>query len=594
MLKYRLFKFFFFTALITTLLNTITIPQVFGAWSRFGGGNAVWATDALVSCLDGFVVTIGRTLNDGTGTFTATDGGGNLLEANTIPLVTQAVPIYLNDEPFNYYNYEVVNYTTPFNAATTVSLALQATTTNDGVFNFAQANVPVEDCNLNSTIRPISSWDIHPGNGLTNRPRSVATDSAGNFYVATGVLSNDTNRPFLIQKFDSNGNFLMQFGTPGTGNGEFQFIEDMAFDSNDNLYVVDNLEGSGTPSSRVQKFDSNGNYLTQWGSQGTNDGQFDTPKQIAVDTNDNVYVADEGNDRVQVFDANGTHVRNVSTGGGSNPYAIALDSSNNLYVGNSSETILQYDSSGTATVVNWGGFGSGDGQFNTITSMAVDSLNRIFVADETLDRIQIFTNTGSYVDKWGTNGSGDGQFDQVVDIAITSSDRVYAADNLNSRVQRFSTAGAFSAAYGTTINGARQFQSPTGVAAYGSDTVYIADSTNNRVQKLNNLGQFVSEVGSVGSGDGQFNNPQAVAVNNLGQLYVVDTGNNRIQRFDASGNYIGQWGYPWPRQRTVQQPTGNCNRFFGQRVCSRYGQQPDSEVRQQRELSAPMGIARRW
>jgi DNA-binding beta-propeller fold protein YncE len=70
----------------------------------------------------------------------------------------------------------------------------------------------------------------------------------------------------------------------------------MAVDSSGNVYVGDFGENN-----RVQKFDSNGNFITKWGSSGSNDGQFLDPLGIAVDSTGNVYVVDSGHSRIQVF-----------------------------------------------------------------------------------------------------------------------------------------------------------------------------------------------------------------------------------------------------------------------------------------------------
>ena len=66
-----------------------------------------------------------------------------------------------------------------------------------------------------------------------------------------------------------------------------------------NIYVVDYLNN------RIQKFDANGNFLLKWGSEGTNDSQFDRPEAIAVDASGDVYVVDSNNHRIQKFDATG-------------------------------------------------------------------------------------------------------------------------------------------------------------------------------------------------------------------------------------------------------------------------------------------------
>ena len=85
-----------------------------------------------------------------------------------------------------------------------------------------------------------------------------------------------------IQKFDSEGNFIAKWGTNGTGDGQFLNIGDQSgvegidVDSSGNVYVAD----SGN--SRVQKFDSEGNFITKWGTNGTGDGQFIYPSGLAV------------------------------------------------------------------------------------------------------------------------------------------------------------------------------------------------------------------------------------------------------------------------------------------------------------------------
>ena len=98
-----------------------------------------------------------------------------------------------------------------------------------------------------------------------------------------------------VQKFDSNGDFITKWGTPGTGDGQFASPAGITVDSSDNLYVTD------TGNDSIQKFDSNGNFITKWGSSGSNDGQFLDPLGIAVDSTGNVYVVDSGHSRIQVF-----------------------------------------------------------------------------------------------------------------------------------------------------------------------------------------------------------------------------------------------------------------------------------------------------
>ena len=92
-----------------------------------------------------------------------------------------------------------------------------------------------------------------------------------------------------IKKFDSDGNFITSWGTEGTGDGQFLHAHGIDIDSSDNVYVSDDDRNN------IQKFDSDGNFITKWGSEGYGDGQFWLPHDIAIDSSDNVYVVDSGN-----------------------------------------------------------------------------------------------------------------------------------------------------------------------------------------------------------------------------------------------------------------------------------------------------------
>ncbi|HEY4298642.1 MAG TPA: peptidyl-alpha-hydroxyglycine alpha-amidating lyase family protein [Paraburkholderia sp.] len=86
--------------------------------------------------------------------------------------------------------------------------------------------------------------------------------------------------------------------------GRFRQVTDVAWDAAGNTYISD-----GYINSRVAKVDRDGNWLKSWGDRGTGPGQFHTPHSIAVDAHDNVYVADRSNRRIQVFDTEGTFLR---------------------------------------------------------------------------------------------------------------------------------------------------------------------------------------------------------------------------------------------------------------------------------------------
>ena len=246
-------------------------------------------------------------------------------------------------------------------------------------------------------------------------------------------------------------------------------------------------------------------YLTQWGTYGAGDGQFDGPGGMAVDASGNVYVADYGNHRVQKF---------TSTG---------------------------------AYVAQWGTHGSGNGQFNGPEGVAVDAGGNVYVADFGNNRIQKFTGTGVYLTQWGSFGSGAGQLNCPLGVAVDASGNVYVADNLNGRIQKFTDTGAYLTQWGNGL-----FNGPTGLAVDASGNVYVGDTGHsgihhNCVQKFTASGVYLTQWGTEGSGDGQFAGPSyggpwEVAVDASGSVYAVDHGNHRVQRFTDTGGYLGQWG----------------------------------------------------
>ena len=86
--------------------------------------------------------------------------------------------------------------------------------------------------------------------------------------------------------------------------GLFRQPTDVAWDSNGNIYITD-----GYINSRVAKFDKNGDWVKSWGTKGTGPGQFNLPHAIAIDRNNNIYVGDRSNRRIQVFDTEGKFLR---------------------------------------------------------------------------------------------------------------------------------------------------------------------------------------------------------------------------------------------------------------------------------------------
>lgn len=298
--------------------------------------------------------------------------------------------------------------------------------------------------------------------------------------------------------------FLLKWGSAGSGPGQFNDPSGIAVDALGDVYVADQNNH------RIQKFDGDGAYLTEWGGLGTGNGDFNTPRDVAVDASGYVYVTDSGNNRVQKFTDTGTYVD------------------------------------------QWGGLGSGDGQFRTPKGIAVDASGYVYVTEDpgfgTQKRVQKFTDTGTYVTKWGLQGSGDGQFYAPRGIDVDNAGYVYVTDATQDRVQKFTDTGVYVDQWGSNGSGQAQFVAPIGIACSGGD-LYVVDSQNHRIQECSTSGVFAFDFGSacqmpagsgctdpdgggpLATGDGQVYFPLGVAVNADGDVYVVDTENQRIQKF---------------------------------------------------------------
>lgn len=175
----------------------------------------------------------------------------------------------------------------------------------------------------------IAEW--HVGTSI----KGIAVDSDGSVYVADNVGP--------LRKFSATGVSLGQWGTPGTGNGQFLSLDGVAVDGLGHVYTAENTNH------RVQKFTTTGTYITQWGIEGSGNGQFDMPVRLVTSHDGSlVYVVDYNNSRIQVFSSDGA------------------------YLG------------------QWGSAGGGPGQFRGPIGIAIDGPGNVFVADTNNGRIQVF------------------------------------------------------------------------------------------------------------------------------------------------------------------------------------------------------------
>ena len=466
-----------------------------------------------------------------------------------------------------------------------------------------------------SSILRFGSLGSDPGQ--FNSPQGIRTDNDGNVYVVDSI----NNR---VQKFNSSGAYITQIGEFGGGDGQFWNPQDVLVDSSNNIYVSD------SNNNRIQKFNSFGIYqstiastsptglafnltgniiatdlnnsrvviynadtgaeINSFGSAGSGDGEFNAPRGVAVDTDDNIYIADTFNDRVQKFNGSGAYQSQVGGSGDGNgqfnrPYYIAIDTTNKLYVTDIYNNRVQIFDNSLAYISKFGQYGSGAGDFSQPTGIAISNSGNIYVSEDTNNRVQEFSTVASFGQgsyslnlnglscqtyhfrAYGANASGtfygeDATFDPCMTIRTNPASGVsnFGAELNGSVINSSSTISSrgfqlgTSTEYGTnlpdnsplykyqnnlTINSAGgstpdTLSAPSWTVAAPNGDIYVVDQGHNRILQYNNSGAFVASYGESGGDLGQFNSPNSLAFDSYGNIYVTDGGNARVQKFNSN------------------------------------------------------------
>ena len=281
---------------------------------------------------------------------------------------------------------------------------------------------------------------------------------------------------------DSAHNFDSKFGKYGISQpGSFLSPQHLALDSENNIYVTD------LGNARVQKFDFSGNFLSEWGSLGSEPGHFGHPSGIAI-SGESVFVVDNRNHNVQKFDLDGNFI------------------------------------------AKWGSYGNDDGAFKSPRGITISDDKFVYVVDSGNARIQKFTFDGEYVSQFGQSGKRGGNFIIPVDIAINS-DKIFVTDSSHNRINIFDLNGKFLRTINDSVGGIQII--PEGIIFDEQNNFYISDYRNNRIIQYNEFGISVSIFGQMGINDGEFKFPKDVAISKDGYLFVTDTQGHRIQKFST-------------------------------------------------------------
>ena len=193
-----------------------------------------------------------------------------------------------------------------------------------------------------------------------------------------------------MYEFDLNGKLLRSFGTrgkAGLGENEFNQPTDIAFGPKGDMFITD-----GYGNSRVVRLAPDGSFRLTWGKKGDKPGEFVYPHNIVIDKAGLVYVADRGNNRVQIFTPEGRFLRQWTNVG--KPFGLLLTDDGTMFVSDGNpdgpHRILAMDLDGKL-LGQFGSTGKGPGQFDVPHSVAIDAEKNLYVAEVNNKRIQKFT-----------------------------------------------------------------------------------------------------------------------------------------------------------------------------------------------------------
>ncbi len=187
-------------------------------------------------------------------------------------------------------------------------------------------------------------------------------------------------------------------------------------------------------------------FICEFGKYGEGDGQLLWPTSVALDREENVYVADEWLQHISIFDKGGTFLDKWGIAGASHeepirPSGMAFDLEDNLYVVDSVNNRLQKFTKDGALLATFGEWGRGEGQFNFPWGLTIDNQGDIYVADWKNHRVQKFSPDGIFLSTFGAFRTGMGELNHPTSVAVDRDGDVYVCDWANHRIQIFEPNG---------------------------------------------------------------------------------------------------------------------------------------------------------
>ena len=271
--------------------------------------------------------------------------------------------------------------------------------------------------------------------------------------------------------------YVETLGRAGQGAGEFRTPLGLAIDEQDRIYIAD------AGNNRVQVVDDTGNYIIEFGSRGWQTGEFDHPTDIALSFQRRyrLYVADTGNNRVQYCNFVDRIFYPISESADDvlldRPEGIGIGRNGEVYVVDTgNHRWIEFNVAGVPVVAR-GSFGSGSEQFWNPTDLDVDAHGNVYIVDTGNHLIKKYDFSGNPIDMWGGEGNALGQLLEPKCITLDEWNYLYVTDSGNRRIQVFAPDGR-----SITEFSAPALQEPVGIAVSKTGRVFVSDAEANDIK----------------------------------------------------------------------------------------------------------------
>ncbi len=388
------------------------------------------------------------------------------------------------------------------------------------------------------------------GSDLTHLfyPTGIFIDSSDNIYIA----DSGNYRVLKCSLAGTCSLFAGVSGEQGNDNNHFQYPFDIALDSTANVYISD------YGNHRVQKYANDGTYLQTIGSTNqpyiTDTIRFNNPQSVTATPDEGLLVIENGGYRVIKLNAAGERqwtIGQAGVYGNDNAHfgnwwaslegVPAIDRNGRIYIADTGNNRIQIFDENGQYLATLGSSGNGPKQFSCPAGVAINPVNEdIYILDKCHQRIQVLASDLTYKGQIGetdVHGTDNEHFSDPWGIAISSNGTVFVADSGNHRVQKcvFHNPGYTCTTFaGETSVYASDFAHlhPLAVAIDAEDRVYVADEWNIRIQVFDTNGAYLTTIGGRWGDDvNEMNSPSGVAVDAAGNVYVADRLNQRIKKY---------------------------------------------------------------